>query len=194
MRQIWHPWTEWESYRAGFYDGRTALSPEAARAAYAEFLRDTPRFAAALARVLAEWPKSCEHFLSNEKINRIAWLGQAAMCIETGVPSIYRSGFALMSPEDRDRANATAAAALEAWSEAQDSKLHQDVEGEGLPGGHPGRGAGRADGSVLGPLVPGHLSGDPEERRAATVAWVHAEKIASVHGAQAHGDRAKDSR
>ena len=196
MRQIWHPWNEWESYRAGFYDGHTDLSPDQARAAYAEFLRDTGRFEAALERVLAEWPVSCEHFLSNERINRIAWLGQAAMCIATGVPSIYKSGFSAMSAEDRDRANAVAAKWLQTWidrHETEDRAVHQDVEDERLPGGHPGRGADGPNGSVLGPFVPSHLSGDPEERRAATVAWVHAEKVSGVHGDQAAGNRTEET-
>lgn len=191
MRQIWHPWTDWESYKAGFYDGKTALSQDQAKAAYADFLRSIPRFEAALERVLREWPMSCEHFLSNERINRVAWLGQAAMCIATGVPSIYRSGFGMLSTEERDAANEAARTALERWlNEREDSQVHQDVENEGIPGRHPGRSSIGADGSLFGPFVQGNLSGDPEERRAATVAWVHAEKVASLHGAQ--GDR--DSR
>ena len=80
MKQVFHPWTEWECYGAGMFDGETDLSPEEAKIAYAVFLRDIPRFQAAMDRVVREWPKSCEHFLTNENTNRVAWLGQASMC------------------------------------------------------------------------------------------------------------------
>lgn len=130
MNRIWHPWTEWECYPAGLFDGKTELPPDEARAAYANFLRDTPRLQAALQRVLNEWPKSCEHFLSNEQSNRIAWLGQAAMCIETGINNTHRSGFKLMTDAEQRTANETAAAALRAWTNRQ---LRQDVEGPRLP-------------------------------------------------------------
>ena len=32
--------------------------------------------------VIVEWVNSCEHYLSNFAMNRIAWVGQAAMCYD----------------------------------------------------------------------------------------------------------------
>jgi len=140
MRRIWHPWTAWECFRAGFYETTCELPADDAKRAYAEFLRDTPRFEAALDRVLAEWPRSCEHFLTNESINRIAWLGQASMCIATGIPSVYRGGFRLLSDVEQKVANATAAKFLGKWQTEvarraqQDWPVHQDMEGARLFG------------------------------------------------------------
>ena len=140
MKRIWHPWTAWECVRAGFYATTCELSPDDAKLAYAAFLRDTPRFAAALERVLMEWPTSCEHFLTNESINRIAWLGQASMCIATGVPSVYRGGFKLLSTSEQRTANATAEAYLIKWqrgranSEKQTSALYPHMESAWLFG------------------------------------------------------------
>lgn len=88
--------------------------------AHAEFLSDTPRFRAALERVLREWPISCEQFLSNESINRIAWLGQAAMCIDAGVPRSYRAGFKLLTPNQQETANNVAGEALKIWLNNQE--------------------------------------------------------------------------
>ena len=48
-------------------------------------------------------------------MNRIAWLGQAAMCYATGVPAIYRGGFNLLSKEQQDTANETALIYLNKW-------------------------------------------------------------------------------
>ena len=125
MVRIYHAWDKWECYRAGFYrtTAPDGMTPESALASYAEFLRDTPRFESALARVTAEWEVSCEQFLSNENINRIAWLGQASMCIATGVPAVFRAGFKLLTESERQIANETAAIALRSWLDSR-SDLH----------------------------------------------------------------------
>jgi len=118
MKRIYHTWDKWECYPAGFYNDhppRKDLSEDDCVAMYAEFLKDTDRFQAALARVTTEWVCSCEHYLTNERMNRIAWLGQAAMCIATGVPSRFRGGFNALSKEEQDTANKIALDALNAW-------------------------------------------------------------------------------
>ena len=48
-------------------------------------------------------------------MNRIAWLGQAAMCYATGVPSKYCSGFNLLTNEQQNTANEIALIALNTW-------------------------------------------------------------------------------
>ncbi len=117
MKRTYHHWEDWECCKAGFYE----TSPPAgttsgvAIAMYAEFLLDIPRFAAAMDRVVDEWPNSCEHFLSNRNINRLAWLGQASMCIDTRVPAIYRGGFSRLSRAAQGRANSAAAGRLHKW-------------------------------------------------------------------------------
>ena len=116
MNQVWHPWTDWECYRAGMFDGEVSVDPGTARAMYANFLRDIPRFEAAMQRVLLEWPISCEHFLTNVSMNRIAWLGQAAMCMETGIPRTFRGGFNEMNLPDRRAANAAAQRTLDQYT------------------------------------------------------------------------------
>ena len=48
-------------------------------------------------------------------MNRIAWIGQAAMCYETGIPSIYCSGFNLLTEQQQDEANKVALKVLNKW-------------------------------------------------------------------------------
>jgi hypothetical protein len=117
MKRIFHTWEKWECYPAGFYDDNPPddMTARDATHAYRDFLRDTPRFEAALERVLSEWTRSCEHYLSNDSMNRIAWLGQAAMCIETRVPAVFRGGFNLLSAAEQETANQTALRALNRW-------------------------------------------------------------------------------
>jgi hypothetical protein len=146
MNRVYHPWWEWESVAAGFYAPTAkGFDTTQAKQAYADFLRDSPRFEAALKRVLAEWPNACEQFLSNESINRIAWLGQASMCIETGVPCWFRAGFQQLTDSEQRAANSLAALYLHRWTQARldDARsghgsarrsIHSNLESAGLFG------------------------------------------------------------
>lgn len=115
MNRIYHTWDKWECYPAGFYEtGIDGLSKEEAEAKYANFL-SSDDFRKALDRVLAEWKNSCEHYLSNENMNRIAWLGQASACIWLGLPSCYRGGFNLLPKEEQEKADSIALEYLNKW-------------------------------------------------------------------------------
>jgi hypothetical protein len=108
MNRIYHTWDQWECYPAGLYETHPpgeGMSAQECRDAYAEFLRDLERFRAGLEGVLADWPCSIEHYLTNERMNRIAWLGQAAMCHQTRIPRAFRSGFMLLTTAEQDAAN-----------------------------------------------------------------------------------------
>lgn len=130
MDRVYHTWDKWECYPAGFYDstdpaGRTATE---ARQAYADFLSNDDSFRAALARVLDEWPMSCEHYLTNENMNRLAWLGQAAACVALGLPRAFRGVFNLLSKVAQDRANDIALDALNAWLGRRGEPLVPNIE------------------------------------------------------------------
>ncbi len=114
--RIFHTYDKWECQKAGFYQNtKDGISKADGEEAYRVFLSDIPRFSAALDGVLSEWKNSCEHYLTNSAMNRVAWLGQAAMCYATGIPSAFRSGFFLLTDEQQDAANHAALAALNKW-------------------------------------------------------------------------------
>lgn len=109
--RVYYTWDKWEAFDAGFFDAQPrqrTLTANACKAMYAAFLRDIPRFETAMAGVLRDWPNSTEHNLTNDRMNRIAWLGQAAMCWETGIPAAFCNGFALMTRAEQDAADAAA--------------------------------------------------------------------------------------
>ena len=114
--RIFHTYHNWECEKAGFYkqqvDGMTA---EQCRIAYRDFLADEDRFRNAANAVINKWVNSCEHYLTNFAMNRIAWIGQAAMCYETGIPSKFCSGFNLLTDEQKERANRVALDVLNDW-------------------------------------------------------------------------------
>lgn len=116
--RIFHTYDKWECAKSGFYASKKeGMTSEQCEIAYAEFLRDSERFANALECVTTEWKHSCEHYLTNRAMNRIAWLGQAAMCYATGVPSVFCSGFNLMTIEEQNKANDIALEYLNKWLE-----------------------------------------------------------------------------
>jgi hypothetical protein len=119
MNRIYHTWDKWECYPAGFYETKGPFDDETCREKYKEFLKDTAWFQSSLQRVLREWPRSCEHYLSNENMNRIAWLGQASMCIATGIPSAFRGGFNRLTEQEQTEANKVAFEALNQWLVSQ---------------------------------------------------------------------------
>lgn len=114
--RIFHTYEKWECHKAGFYaasvDGKTA---QQCKDEYAEFLSDLERFEKAARKVTSEWVNSCEHYLTNSAMNRIAWIGQAAMCYETGIPSKFCSGFNQLSDQQQESANMVALDVLNDW-------------------------------------------------------------------------------
>jgi hypothetical protein len=133
MTRIYHIWSEWECYPAGFYeskpgDKRTATQCEQE---YRDLLTNRAEFETALARVLVEWPKSCEHYLSNEKMNRIAWLGQASLCIARGIPSTFRTGYKSLTKAEQQAADEIALEALNLWL-ARRGEAPVDMDGAGV--------------------------------------------------------------
>lgn len=114
--RVLHTYEKWECYPAGFYENqKKGMTKEECEEEYKSFLSNIPRFSSALERVISEWKNSCEHYLTNENMNRIAWLGQASLCIETGIPSIFRGGFMLLSDEQQLAANNEALKYLNKW-------------------------------------------------------------------------------
>jgi len=114
--RILHTYEKWECHKAGFYENKMeGLSKEDCEEVYKSMLSDIEQFEFALNRVITEWKYSCEHYLTNEKMNRIAWLGQASLCITYGIPSIFRGGFNLLTEEQQILANETALKYLNKW-------------------------------------------------------------------------------
>lgn len=174
----WRPWHLWECYHAGMYDGEVIGSNEELRQRYADFLSDADLFRSCIVRVMKEWPISCEHFLTKPG-NRIAWLGQAAMCIHTGVPRKHRAGFMLLSPEKQRSANEVARQELERY-EAENPRLFGQMEGAGISGGHTGRGAELPNERMPSALLQGHCDCHPEKRSPDGITRVHSSEIEVV--------------
>jgi len=116
-QRIYHTWDKWECFDSGFYGSAPpkGMTKDECEQKYCEMLSDKDRFKGNLARVIDEWPNSCEHYLSNDKMNRIAWLGQASMAIDCGIPACFRGGYNLLTDEQKDVADNMALDTLNVW-------------------------------------------------------------------------------
>jgi hypothetical protein len=114
--RIFHTFDKWECQKAGMYKQNVdGMTNDECEKKFAEILSNQEIFAEALENITNKWVHSCEHYLTNRAMNRIAWLGQASVCYVTGIPSRYSSGWNLLSPEEQDIANQTALDALNKW-------------------------------------------------------------------------------
>jgi hypothetical protein len=120
--RILHTWEKWECFRAGFYEDRPpdGLSLDQGEERYREFLSDIDAFEKALQGITSTWKYSCEHYLTNERMNRIAWLGQASMAYSHGIPSCCRAGYHRLTDEQKYAADQMALTYLNRWLAAND--------------------------------------------------------------------------
>lgn len=128
--RILHTFDKWECYKAGFYAERPpkGMTQEEGEKAYTEFLADIAKFEAALQVVTQEWKYSPEHYLTNDRMNRIAWLGQASVVQALGIPSGCRAGYQALTEDQKYAANMMALKYLNRWLVA--NGRHQVMLGE----------------------------------------------------------------
>lgn len=114
--RIYHTWERWECYKAGFYAEKpSGMTVEEGEEKYRAFLSDLTMFEEALKQVTQTWKFSCEHYLTNDRMNRIAWLGQASVAQALGIPSVCRGGYHRLNDEQKSAADALALKYLNLW-------------------------------------------------------------------------------
>lgn len=114
--RIFHTYDKWECHKAGFYAStKKDWTHEQCEKEYVRILTNSELFANILDKIIVQWKNSCEHYLSNKSMNRIAWMGQAAVCYESGVPSRYSSAWSKLTDEQQQEANQVALIYLNKW-------------------------------------------------------------------------------
>lgn len=116
MTRIWHPYQQWEEYHFGMWREISKADRDEMLPKIVAFTGDHDLYGAAMLRVIAEWPISCEHNLTDTGQNRKAWVGHAASCLEMGAPEyVTREAWGFLTDDQRDRANAKADYAIRRW-------------------------------------------------------------------------------
>lgn len=116
MNRIYHSWDKWEDFKHNFYGGSSDYQKDDTLELYASLLKDLSKFETALDFIINEWVYSCEHNLSNEAMNRVAYLGQASCALIYNVPSsISMGGYNLLTKDEQIAADAMAQKYLDIW-------------------------------------------------------------------------------
>jgi hypothetical protein len=114
FEQVFHPYTDWEDYKAGMW-GR-AVHVDAKAEAACRVLGDPDVFYNAACDMLRDWPKAAEHNLTNREQNRRAWVGQATCCYLTGASEeATRLAWWLLLLSEREAANEVADRVIAEW-------------------------------------------------------------------------------
>ncbi len=116
MERIYHPYWLWEDFKNGFYDNISGEKKKELSLKVIELFNDSKLTKENMMRVINEWKYSCEHNLSNDSMNKIAYLGQAACCLYAGIPnSITMESWSLLSKERQKESDKIANEVLEIW-------------------------------------------------------------------------------
>lgn len=116
MNRIYHPYWLWEDYRFGMYGKPKKGGKQKRIEIVIECLGNPKVCDEYMERIINEWKYSCEYRLSNTSINRVAWIGQASMCLYSGIKeSETREGWWLLTEEQRDKANEIAKEKIKKW-------------------------------------------------------------------------------
>ena len=116
MDRIYHPYWLWEDYKNGFYDNISGDKKQEFISKVLEMFNSKELTILNMNRVIEEWKYSCEHNLTNESLNRIAYIGQSACCIYAGIPNtITMEAWNLLDEKIKDRSNKIAENILNKW-------------------------------------------------------------------------------
>lgn len=100
-----------------------------------EFTGDASLYGSFMLRVISEWRYSCEHHLTDEGMNRKAWVGHAATALAIGCPEyLTRAAWGKLSPRQQNEANAQAQNAIDTWVKAHEAKNQAIHQGLGIQG------------------------------------------------------------
>lgn len=86
MKRIYHRYELWEDWRHGFYWNESGLSKQELKQKVVEFFTDKKLVKKYMEMVVEKWPFSSQHNLTNDSMNRVAWLGQSAVCLYCKCP------------------------------------------------------------------------------------------------------------
>lgn len=116
MKRIYHPYWYWEDYKAGFYENCSGEIKEKYIQKVIELFNSEKLTREYMNKVIVEWHYSCEHNLTNESLNKIAYIGQAACCLYAGIPStVTMEAWNLLKSEVQERADKQAEKVLNEW-------------------------------------------------------------------------------
>lgn len=123
MKQVFYPYWEWEDYANGFYS-KIEKTQEIEKIHLAvNLLSNENLFYSVAKEMISKWLKSSEQNLTDDTINKKAWIGQASCCYSSGVPEyLTREAWGQLTETQREKANAVATKVIDEYFEAKKGK------------------------------------------------------------------------
>jgi len=123
MKRIYRNYNKWEDYKNGMYSTPSPKCKKNNVLKIVSFFSNQLRVEKAMIKASIEWPYSMEHNLSNIMMNRVAYIGQAACCIDMGVDHISTMyAWKHVPLENRIKANKIAENVIKQWELKRISK------------------------------------------------------------------------
>ena len=126
--RVYHPYWEWEEIKYNMWgdvDDKKLFLEKAVI-----FTGDHEKYGGFMMRVIREWPISCENALTDQTLNRRAWVGHAACAMAIRCPEkITREAWGKLSDEQRVLANQKADESIREWTRVyrESRSLREDV-------------------------------------------------------------------
>lgn len=116
LKRVYHRWDKWEDFTCGFYNSCSGIIKDELKIYVKHLFSNELLTREYMKRVVEEWIFSCEHNLTNESLNKIAYLGQAACCLYKNIPAtVTMETWSELSKEIRDRSDKIAQEILNYW-------------------------------------------------------------------------------
>jgi len=116
LKRVYHPHNEWEEIKHNMWG---SVSNEKAWLEKAVlFTGDHELYGGFMFDVIKKWPVSCENALTDQYINKKAWIGHAAAALAMNCPEyITRKAWRDLTDEQKFLANKQAERAIRAWED-----------------------------------------------------------------------------
>jgi hypothetical protein len=117
MKQKYYNYEEWEEYKYGMWRKLPKHEEGKYLKKAIDFTKDHNLYGNAMLKVIKEWPISCLQNLTNNDINKKAWIGHAACCLAFNCPEyIVREAWSHLSTKEQKLANERAEQAILQWT------------------------------------------------------------------------------
>lgn len=128
MKRLFKKYTDWEDYKNGMYEISNLDDTDLIKKSV-NLLSDSDLFLSTCKLVVKEWPVTSSVHLTNNTINKKAWLGQASCNYLYNVPeTLTRMAWGLLDCTFQDKANAIAETVINSYlnnlENAHNQKLH----------------------------------------------------------------------
>lgn len=133
IKQVYVPYWEWEDFINGMWSKSNDEEKDLKTAI--EFTGDHLKYGAAMKRVIIEWPRTMLNSLTNPSINKRAFLGHCAVCLELKIPEyITRQAWKRLTDQQRYDADQVAQETINEWTKqyGEQNKPVRAIVGETL--------------------------------------------------------------